>query len=58
MDNDLINYLVHKASKLGAQGIEVTGWIPPQSASADPIGTLILLSPAPTTGAMKPWYQD
>lgn len=58
MNNELINKLVHKASQLGAKGIEVIGWIPPQSGSSNPEGVLVTRTPAPRSGGDVPWYDE
>jgi hypothetical protein len=58
MDTELISSLVDKASKLGAQGYHVISWLPPQSASSDPEGTLICRREATPSAAQKPWYES
>lgn len=55
--NELIQKLVNKASKFGAQGYEVVGWIPPASASADPEGILVIQDRKDSINASStPWY--
>lgn len=39
---ELINHLVNKASKHGARGYEVIGWIPPSTATEKQEGMLVL----------------
>lgn len=58
MNNDLINKLVHRASKLGAKGIEVIGWVPPQSCSSNPDGVLVTRQPEMKTSGEIPWYDE
>lgn len=35
IDNDLIQYLVKEANRLGRKGMKIIGWIPPQLATQD-----------------------
>lgn len=58
MNNELINKLVRRASKLGAKGIEVIGWMPPQSVSDNPDGVLVTRQPETKTGSEMPWYDE
>lgn len=42
-DEELINYLVWKANKLGREGTKVIGWVPSASASQDWRGRLVTI---------------
>ena len=53
-----INVLVNKASKLGASGLEVLGWIPPQTATEDPAGKFIVAIGEQENSATEfNWYE-
>lgn len=58
MTESQISTLVHMASKLGAQGIRVLGWKPPESATSDPLGLLIVDHPVQDSGSRLPWYME
>jgi hypothetical protein len=58
MNDFLIQRLVIRACKYGAQGIRVLGWTAPQSASDDPEGKLVITNPPSVTSAtQKAWYE-
>lgn len=42
MDNELLNYLLRKASEEGKKGNTVIGWIPPTNATQDYRGSLLV----------------
>ena len=50
-DQELINYLVCKANKLGKEGTKVIGWVPPETASQDWRGFLITMPWPPLASA-------
>jgi len=56
MNLSLINQLVNKASKFGAQGYEVVQWIPPSTATQDETGTLVIRKPPINSASETPWY--
>lgn len=51
--------LLNAASKLGARGYEVVGWIPPTSGSSDPMGTLVVKNHNGEALSARdlPWYE-
>jgi hypothetical protein len=56
MDSNLLNKLLNDASKWGAKGVEVVGWVPPQGPTQDSKGMLILKYPENTPGSVLPWH--
>ena len=56
MDKELLDSLLCEASKLGAKGYKVIGWIPPQSASESAHGRLISVKQNTGTASEVPWY--
>ena len=57
MDQQLIDYLVNLASKRGAQGYEVIGWVPPKTPADDPKGMLMFKWPEYQGASETPWYK-
>lgn len=59
MKKEVINYLVNEASKWGAKGQQVIGWIPPRSACDDEKGHLVLkdMSQERLSGSDETWYR-
>lgn len=57
MNTDLLQKLLIRANKLGAQGYQVIGWTPPESGTSNPEGTLYYITSRGRTGSEKPWYQ-
>ncbi len=52
-----IQYLVVEACKLGAKGIQVIGWTSPVSATNNPNGNLICITPdEPKTASDVSWF--
>ena len=51
-NQELINYLVRKANKLGRDGIKVIQWVPSETASQDWRGHLItMIWPTPASAS-------
>ncbi len=59
MDAELLAVLLNKASRLGAQQIEVIGWKPPASGSSDLEGNFIIRQhSAPIRGSDRNWWNS
>lgn len=57
MNIELLNQLLNKASKLGAQGYEVLSWQPPSSAADDYKGNLVYHKPEQKSSTELEWYK-
>ena len=58
MDAELLAALLNKASRLGAQQMEVIGWEPPVTGASDPTGNLIIRQHgAPIRGSDANWWE-
>jgi hypothetical protein len=60
MDQRVIDHAVKLATRaaMGGRPVERVQWLPPQTASADPLGTFVVTPCRPLTGSMvPPWEQ-
>lgn len=57
MNIALINSLVERASKLGAQGLHVLAWIPPASAAENLEGSFLTKLETIDSASARLWYE-
>ena len=57
MNIALINSLVERVSKLGAQGLHVLAWIPPASAAENLEGSFLTKLETIDSASARLWYE-